>query len=173
MWKGGFFGGEVGWLGYNFAGCCSDSGGMRMSSKKPIVTVKEKEDGGLNSVMGEADRSQTRPKKKISFPARDLMNTFQQLFFLVCWTKDERYEHINLGENCWSCTFSWWMLIYFRNSVLEILKNWKLTKRAEVKSKLVMALTREDNRYRELPPGCSTWSCRWGSHRGTGERRHT
>lgn len=28
--------------GYNFAGCWSDSGGMRMSSKKPIVTVKQK-----------------------------------------------------------------------------------------------------------------------------------
>lgn len=29
------------WAGYNFAGCWSDSGGIRMSSKKPIVTVKE------------------------------------------------------------------------------------------------------------------------------------
>lgn len=28
--------------GYNFAGCWRDSGGMRMSSKKPIVTVKQK-----------------------------------------------------------------------------------------------------------------------------------
>lgn len=30
------------WSGYNFAGCWSDSGGMRMSSKKPMVTVKQK-----------------------------------------------------------------------------------------------------------------------------------
>lgn len=110
-----------------------------------------------------------------SFPAQDLVKMFQQLFFfLVCWTKNKKYEHMNWGRTLLSlCFFLMDADLILNSDVLEIVKNWKLNKHVEIESYVVIALMQEDRSYRELPPGCSTWSCRWGSHRGKGERRRT
>lgn len=146
-----------------------------MSSKKPIVTVKDKEDGGWDSVMDEAQRSQTRLKKFRVFQPeiswKCLSNFFFFIFFLVCWTKNRKYEHMRTLLSL--CFFLTDADLILKSDVLEIVKNWKLNKHVEIESYLVITLMQEDRSYRELPPGCSTWSCRWGSRRGKGERRHT
>lgn len=146
---------------------------MRMSSKKPIVTVKEKEDGGWDSVMDKAQRSQTRLKKFRVFQPKISWKGFSNFFFFW-FAKNKKYEHMNWGRTLLSLYFFLTDADLILNSdVLEIVKNWKLNKHVEIESYVVIALMQEDRSYRELPPGCSTWSCRWGSHRGKGERRHT